>query len=316
MNKKVFLFLMLFSMSALAAPALPPVSSPKGLAPNLNLTPNPTPAVAKINEAKQAYWEEDYPKACALWHEALNLRPFHPEGIWHDIGLCSKKQGLYAEAAEALTNAIAVTNNPDFYAFRGEMYFKNKEFSLAQKDFEDFFKMKNLNPDKCYRTMARLFWKEGNYEQSLAYAEKGIEKLDDINRLHLIVIKAGALTFLNRIDEAAAYLEENESAFANLQNTEEDRDLNDYYKTTLIMVYRLKSMSEMRADRPDQAYRYLRKMYEVEPNDVKIKKALCAVQNICDNVENPVSDCPPERFGNRLGYRLGRFLRAVLKDSK
>ena len=316
MHKKVFLLLILFSLKVMAEPAIPVVSSSKGLAPNLNLTPNPTPAVVKINEAKQAYWEEDYPKACELWRQALNLSPFHPEGIWHDIGLCSEKQGKYTEAIDALTHAIAVQNNPDFYAFRGEMYFKNKQLDLAQKDFEDFFKMKNLNPDKCYRTMARLFWKEGDYEQSLNYAEKGIEKLDDINRSYLIVNKAGALALLKRIDEAASFLEENELVFADLNDAEEDKKLNDYYKNTAMRIYRLKVFKEIGDNRKDEVYHYLRKMYDIDSNDSQVKKALCNIQSIRDDIDNPISDCPQNRFGYRLGYKLGHFLRTIFKGAE
>ena len=82
----LFYFLSLFvgfSSTASARKVYPKVTTSKGLAPYLYLPDNPTPAVIKINEAKQAWFENRPQEACNLWREALSLKPYHPEGIWH-----------------------------------------------------------------------------------------------------------------------------------------------------------------------------------------------------------------------------------------
>ncbi len=81
------LMLVGISQFAFAEKVYPKATTSKGLAPYLYLPDNPTPAVIKINEAKQAWFEGRFKEACDLWREALNLRPNHPEGIWHDIGM-------------------------------------------------------------------------------------------------------------------------------------------------------------------------------------------------------------------------------------
>lgn len=131
------LVLVCLSQPAFAEKVYPKATTSKGLAPYLYLPDNPTPAVIKINEAKQAWFEDRYQEACDLWREALNLRPNHPEGIWHDIGMCSMALNAYDDAILAYTNAIKM--NPkeiaSDYRERGNAYLKAGDNFNAQKDF-------------------------------------------------------------------------------------------------------------------------------------------------------------------------------------
>ena len=291
----------------------PIAHTPKGLAPDLNLTPYQTPAIIKINEAKQAYFEEQYGDACDLWREALTLSPRQPAGIWHDIGLCSEKQQKYTDAINALTEAIQYRKSPDFYAFRGEMYFKNGDWDLAQADFEQFFTMKQLNPDKSYRTMARLFQEEENYQQSLNYAEQGIEKLNDINRLFLMVTKAGNLGALGKVDEGIRFLEENKDMFNISGDSKDIKNAKEYYHSTFIFLCKLKIKEAIKNKNKEQAITYLKKVNEVDQQDKAVNEALCHLLFQSGEVTESWTYCGKNNSGYYWGYQLGSWFRNLFE---
>ena len=153
----------------------PKVSTSKGLAPDLYLPDNPTPAIIKINEAKQAWFEERYAEACDLWREALNLKPNHPEGIWHDIGMCDMKIKNYNGAIQAYTNYInMISKEATSYWERGRAYLKSGDIVSAEKDFLEAISIDKYHTDSYFQ-MTLIEENRNDFEKALFYADKTIE---------------------------------------------------------------------------------------------------------------------------------------------
>ena len=141
----------------------PKVHTAKGLSTNLYLPDNPTPAVIKINEAKQASFEGRPKEACDLWREALNLNPYHPEGIWHDIGLCSEELRAWDDAIEAYTKAIELSKQKfhktdadlyDWYYPRAYVYLTKNDLKNAEKDFLTLVSIRKNDTSSYYQLAA------------------------------------------------------------------------------------------------------------------------------------------------------------------
>ena len=190
----------------------PKANTSKGLANDLYLPDYPTPAVIKINEAKQAYFEERYKDACDLWREALNLNPNHPEGIWHDIGLCSKKIYAWDDAIEAYTKAIELNKTMfhkkdtalyDLYYSRAYTYLTKNDLEKAKADF---LKLTSINPQdlSSYYQLAYIEGEQNNIEKAIFYLDTILEQ--EPKDFSTISEKSEYLVRLNKKQDAKKYL--------------------------------------------------------------------------------------------------------------
>ena len=217
----------------------PKTNTAKGLADNLYLPDHPTPAVIKINEAKQAYFEERYQDACDLWRDALNLKPNHPEGIWHDIGLCSEKLHAWDDAIEAYTKSIEVSkerfhrtdaNLYDVYYSRAYVLIRKGDLSKAEEEISKLISI-NKNSTSLYYRLVDKTRELGDLEKTIYYFDKILEL--EPNSLSAISGKSDDLATLNRKKDAKAFLLNNKAV---AENGTRNQKSNFYYSLGIVSL--------------------------------------------------------------------------------
>ena len=290
MKKVTLICLLLLGVSSivvgLSAPAMakkvyPKVSTSKGLAPDLYLPDNPTPAVIKINEAKQAWFEERYPEACNLWREALNLKPRHPEGIWHDIGMCDMKVGNYKDAIQAYTKYMQMsgTKTATAYEERGFAYLENGDIANAEKDFFKSLSIDEKHAD-AYLGLFKIEENRSNFEKALFYIDKTIENapkwtggptnkayilnmLDRNQEARDLLLKSKMVKkddyYYNLLGGIYERLKDNENAIKNYQKALDINPKHPYAETNICRIY-------MTLDKGEQAVQHCLKGIEIFPH--------------------------------------------------
>ena len=136
------------------------------------------PAKHYIDLAKAEYWKGNYEGAIKLWEKALNSDPYHPESIYHDIGMSYVLLKQYEKAVEPLNKAIELGADYDTtYYYLGEAYYYLSRHSRAKENYEKVVSVERQKSDQevkrlCYE---RLGWVEelfGNHKKAEEYWEK------------------------------------------------------------------------------------------------------------------------------------------------
>ena len=134
------------------------------------------PASRYISLAKEEYFKGNYRQAIKLWEQSLDAKPYHPDLVYHDLGLCYMNLKEYDKGIEALDKAIEL--NPDyidFYYLKAVIYEQSGNTALYRKNLEKVISMKDLPNSKktvvsdTYQKLAELENNAGNYKKADEY---------------------------------------------------------------------------------------------------------------------------------------------------
>lgn len=124
--------------------------------------------VANATEARE---HSDIPAAIALYGQAVQLKPFWPEGWWY-LGMLQYGSGVYPAARDALTHFIALTpNSGPAFAVRGLCEFQTGEYQQSAQDIQQGLALGAGN-DPEHENVLRyhqllLFTVNGDFESAL-----------------------------------------------------------------------------------------------------------------------------------------------------
>lgn len=136
------------------------------------------PAKHYIDLAKAEYWKGNYEGAIKLWEKALNSDPYHPESIYHDIGMTYVLLYRYEDAVEPLNKAVELGADYDTtYYYLGEAYFYLGNNSKAKENYEKVVSVERQKSDQevkklSYERLGRIEELTGNPQKAQEYFEK------------------------------------------------------------------------------------------------------------------------------------------------
>lgn len=91
---------------------------------------------ALVSQAAAARNQNDAPRAAALYHQALTLKPQWPDGWWY-LGLIDYSANDYPSATDALTHYLAlVPSSGPAFALRGLCEFGSADYTPSLEDIE------------------------------------------------------------------------------------------------------------------------------------------------------------------------------------
>ena len=142
-----------------------------------NIIPAPAPKPAKyyIDLAKEAFDEKDYETAIKYWKQSLDAHPYHPEGVYHDIGMSYVLLHRYSEAIEPLKKSLEMEPNySTTYYYLGKSYYYLNQIETARDYYEKSIEIKDKNGNTkhipyAYKGLAKIERKKGNTEKAKEY---------------------------------------------------------------------------------------------------------------------------------------------------
>lgn len=228
-----------------------------------------TPAARKIRAAHQAYDVGEYATACSLWYEALDLNPFHPEGIWHDITMCQLEQKHYQKALDAANKALSYPNNQrgDLFRMRGQAYEGLGDFAQAKENYLKDVELEKNNvgvlKDFYYR-MSNIAIKEFNYKEALTYYQKRSDLFPPAEYYHFVNRTAWLLMRDEKYQVAETLLLSYEKEIQQKGSAREKIDF--YEQLNEVAVFFKKWPTAIHA---------LEELVDLEPENNRYKKSLC-----------------------------------------
>ena len=137
---------------------------------------NNKPASYYISLAKEAYFSGDYQKAIDLWNQSLDAKPFHPDLIYHDLGLCYIQLKNYDKALESYNKAIEINpNDLAFYYMRAIVYYyinNTKEYIANLEKAISLRDKPSVNQNNVvysYKRLAKFEKNSGNDKKANEY---------------------------------------------------------------------------------------------------------------------------------------------------
>lgn len=123
----------------------------------------------------------NYKKAIKLYKQALRLNPYHPEGVYYDMG--NQYIGLkkYEKAIEMFEKADEIYKGKEMcvYSQKGYSYMNLENADKAKENFLKVINNYNDINNNCYSEayykMAYILFQERNYKEALKYANKYAE---------------------------------------------------------------------------------------------------------------------------------------------
>ena len=113
------------------------------------------PAKRYIDLAKAEYWKGNYTGAIELWEKALNSEPYHPESIYHDIGMTYVLLYRYEDAIEPLNKAIELGADYDTtYYYLAEAYYYLENYAKAKEYYEMVISKERQNNNPQVRQLS------------------------------------------------------------------------------------------------------------------------------------------------------------------
>lgn len=132
------------------------------------------PAKYYIDLAKEEFWKKNYEDAIRLWEKALKSNPYHPEGIYHDIGMSYVLLRQYEKAIDPLNKAIELGADYDStYYYLGEAYYYLGHSSTAKENYEKVVSIERKNNNQALKRLS--YAKLGQIEELLGNHQKAQE---------------------------------------------------------------------------------------------------------------------------------------------
>ena len=142
---------------------------------NRNYNQNERPAKYYIDLAKEEFDKKDYDKALDYWYQSLDAHPYHPEGVYHDIGMTYVILNRYNEAIEPLNKSIELGGNYNStYYYLGEAYYNLGQTETAKGYYEKAVSIQDMSGNNqvipyAYRKLAEIERQKGNYNSAQKY---------------------------------------------------------------------------------------------------------------------------------------------------
>lgn len=140
-----------------------------------NFNQNERPAKYYIDLAKDEFDKKKYEKALDYWYQSLDAHPYHPEGVYHDIGMTYVVLNRYSEAIEPLKKSIELGGNYNStYYYLGEAYYYSNQTETAKEYYEKAVSMRDGSGNNqvipyAYRKLAIIERQNGNSKKAQEY---------------------------------------------------------------------------------------------------------------------------------------------------
>ena len=129
-------------------------------------------------EALLYFKEEDYSKTIKYLQQALDKKSLFSEKIDHDMKCYMAESyyqlGLYEEAEEIYDQLLKSSQKEKkYYLLKGRCFQAEEKYDEAVKTFEAGYE--KTKESEFLKRICDLYMEQGEYDQALVYAEKGIQ---------------------------------------------------------------------------------------------------------------------------------------------
>ena len=129
-------------------------------------------------EALLYFKEEDYSKTIKYLQQALDKKSLFSEKIDHDMKCYMAESyyqlGLYEEAEEIYDQLLKSSQKEKkYYLLKGRCFQAEEKYDEAVKTFEAGYE--KTQESEFLKRICDLYMEQGEYDQALVYAEKGIQ---------------------------------------------------------------------------------------------------------------------------------------------
>lgn len=195
-------------------------------------------------------------KAIDVYHEVLAVKPDHPY-VHGYLGYMHRMNFEYKSSIEECSKQVEIKPYPNVFLNRALSYKRLNRYTEA---IEDLTKVLEMEPDRlfCYNQLGQICYTEKDFEQAIAWYEKGITRADESGeekieqKLEMIRWKARALACLSRYEESVELMQ------TTLDTYGDERDYDIRYELALTYT---------RLDRFDLARKVLEEYIETGENE-------------------------------------------------